>query len=245
MVETPEGVRLQRYLAQCGVASRREAERLIQAGRVHVDGREVRELGTRVLPGTPVSVDGRSVQPEARAPLWVMLHKTEGTTTTLSDPHAALTLAPLVAQIGRRVFPVGRLDRDSSGLLLLTDDGEAAARLLHPRHKVPKRYRVRLRYPLEGDALARLRAGLRLEDGHHTQPCEVRQMRDPQQLTIVLREGHKRQIRLMLRAVGSRVERLHRTHFGPLSLGNLARDSWRPLRSEESEALYAAIGLRV
>jgi 23S rRNA pseudouridine2605 synthase len=235
--------RLQRSLARAGLGSRRTSEELIVAGRVQVNG-ETATLGDRVDPGRDeVRVDGRriSVDPGLR---YLALNKPRGVTTTMRDPHAARDLARLLPT-GPRVFPVGRLDRDTEGLLLLTNDGELAHRLAHPRHGVEKEYLAEVEGAPTERQLARLRRGVALEDGV-ARPVAVRaagRTGGRGAVRIVLAEGRKREVRRMLDAVGLPVRRLVRTRVGPIRLGRLRSGELRELDPAEVRALYGAAGL--
>jgi 23S rRNA pseudouridine2605 synthase len=228
------------------VASRRAADALIASGAVRVNGRRPPESGTLVEPGVDrVTVDGRRVEPLATQ-THVVLHKPAGVVVTASDPEGRPTALQLVAAAGApRLFPVGRLDAATTGLLLLTDDGELANRLAHPRHKVAKEYVATVAgVPGERDLRA-LRGGVLLDDGP-TQPAEVELLGAVRGLTrvrIVIREGRNRQVRRMLEAVGHPARELARTGFGPLRLGHLRPGDWRRLRPPELAALRAAAGL--
>lgn len=240
----PRGERLQKVLAAAGIGSRRACEALIAAGRVTVNGQVVTRLGERVDPDRDeVRVDGRLVPLGKRPPLvYLMMNKPKGYLTTLMDPRGEPTVADLLPGGLPRVFPVGRLDRDSQGLLLFTNDGALAARLLHPRYEVPKRYRVKVQGVPSREALRRLRRGLLLEDGK-TAPAEVTLLsRGPgwAWLEMVLREGRKRQIRRMMAAVGHPVLELIRIGLGPLRLGSLPPGQVRHLTPEEVQALREA-----
>lgn len=238
------GEPLQRFLARAGVAARRKAEELIRQGRVTVNGRVVREVGFRVRPGLDVvRLDGRVLRPEA--PAYVLLHKPKGYITAARDPAGRPTVFDLVREVRVRLHPVGRLDWDSSGLLLLTNDGELTNRLIHPRHHLERAYRVRVAGRPSEEALAALRRGVLLSDGP-TLPAEVRVLRregDDTWLEVVLREGRNRQVRRMLAAVGHEVRELVRVRLGPLRLGDLPPGAWRFLSRRELEALLAAAGL--
>jgi len=227
-------VRLARYLAHSGVASRRAAERLIASGRVTVDGAQVTDLAFDVDESNVVAVDGVTVAPEPREVH--MLNKPAGVVSTAADTHGRRTVVDLVPS-ERRLYPVGRLDADTTGLILLTNDGELANRLIHPRYEVPKTYRARLEPPDVTDgALEGLREGVELEDGR-TAPADVRRV-GRGILEIALREGRKRQVRRMLEAVGHRVVELERVAFGPLRLEGLRPGEHRPLSPEEVERLW-------
>lgn len=236
--------RLQKILARAGVASRRQAERLIREGRVKVNGRVVRELGVRADPfHDHIRVDGRRIR---TAPaLYYVFHKPVGVVTTLSDPQGRPCIGDLAQELPARVFPVGRLDVNSAGLLLLTSDGPLAQRLTHPRYKIPKQYRVKVRGLPDEKALGRLRRGIRLEDGL-TRPATVvleRTRGKKSWLRVTLTEGRRRQVRRMCETVGHPVEKLVRVQLGPLSLGGLRPGLLRPLAPEDVAALRRAVGL--
>ena len=228
------GVRLQKYLAQAGVASRRRSETLIVSGRVRVNGVVVTELGTRVEPEYDIiEVDGRPVR--AAAAEWLALHKPIGYLSTRVDPQGRRTLYELLPPPLRRLFYVGRLDRDSEGLILLTNEGDVAHRLLHPRHGVEREYEVELDAAIGGDALQRLTRGVQLEDG----PARAQRVRRlaPARIALTVREGRKREVRRMLEAVGRRVMSLRRVRYGPIRLGALPSGRWRRLAPQEVAAL--------
>jgi|SRR5579875_225543 len=229
-------MRLAKYLAERGVSSRRGAERLIAEGRVRLAGAVVRDPALEVSDGAPVTVDGR---PVGRRPprLLYMVNKPIGVLSTAADPFGRPTVVDLVPS-PHRLYPVGRLDMDSSGLLLLTNDGELAYRLTHPSFAVPRRYLVEVANPpLREAALARLRRGVLLEDGP-TAPAKVRRL-DEKRFEIELREGRNRQVRRMSAAVGHPVRSLKRVAFGPLRLGRLAPGRYRALSPGEVAALLA------
>jgi 23S rRNA pseudouridine2605 synthase len=231
-------VRLAKFLAHAGVASRRAAERLITDGRVTVAGEVVTDPATDVGPAGEVSVDGRAVAPEPREVH--ALNKPAGVVSTAHDTHGRRTVVDLVRS-PRRLYPVGRLDADSTGLILLTNDGELADLLTHPRYGVEKVYRARIRPPrLSPRALQALRDGVELDDGP-TAPARVRQV-GPGVLEIALREGRKRQVRRMCEAVGHRVVELERVAFGPLGLRGLQLGRSRRLKDAEVERLRRAAG---
>ena len=227
-------VRLNRYLASAGLGSRRAVDELIRAGRVTVNG-EVRELGAAVGDGDLVAVDGSPVAPQELA--YLILHKPSGVVTTASDPQRRRTVLDLV-ESPQRVYPVGRLDRDTTGLLLLTNDGELANRLAHPRHGVDKTYVAEVEGDPPPEAIRRLAEGVELDDGP-TAPARARRL-GAGRLELVIHEGRNRQVRRMCEAVGHPVRRLHRTAYGPLELGTLAPGLWRPLTGEEVAALRLA-----
>jgi 23S rRNA pseudouridine2605 synthase len=230
-------VRLVKYLAHAGVASRRAAERLIAEGRVTVAGEVVSDPARDVDESTGVAVDGHPVRPEPREVH--ALNKPAGVVSTARDTHGRPTVVELVRS-RRRLYPVGRLDADSTGLILLTNDGELADLLTHPRHGVEKVYRAKLRPPrVSPRALQALREGVELEDGR-TAPARVRQV-SPGVLELVIREGRKRQVRRMCEAVGHRVVELERVAFGPLGLRGLEPGQSRRLRDAEVERLRRAV----
>jgi 23S rRNA pseudouridine2605 synthase len=234
---TETGVRLQKFLSQAGVASRRGSEELITAGRVAVNGTAVSELGIRVDPARDeVRVDGAVVRPAAGE--WYALHKPRGYLSTRSDPQGRATLYDLVPPPMRRLFYVGRLDYHSEGLVLLTNDGDTAHRMLHPRYGMEREYEVVLDGPAEADLPARLERGVELDDG----PARAESARHagPERLRLTLREGRKREVRRMLAACGHGVRRLRRLRYGPISLGTLEPGAWRRLERWELDALRAA-----
>jgi pseudouridine synthase len=227
-------MRLNKFLQAAGVASRRKADLLIKSGRVRVNGRVVTEPWHPVDPAHDrVEVEGSEAHLGSEKH-YFKLYKPKGVTSTLTDPHAKRTLAEFVPK-GLRLFPVGRLDRDSEGLILLTDDGDLAFRLTHPRFQVRKRYRVELDRPIFSGDLARLREGLVLEDGPF-RPLEVRKLAD-RVVELSLHEGRKREIRRGFSALGYRVKRLVRLAIGPVELGALRPGELAPLSNTELRAL--------
>ena len=227
-------MRLNAYLARAGLASRRGAEELIRAGRVRVNG-EVAGLVTFVEESDRVEVDGSPIAPEPLA--YVLLHKPAGVVTTARDPQGRPTVVGLVGH-ERRIVPVGRLDADTTGALLLTNDGQLAHRLMHPRYGVDKVYEVEVEGRPTGEVLGRLAEGVDLEDGP-TAPAQVRRL-GPSRLQLTLHEGRKRQVRRMCEAAGHPVRRLHRSVYAGLTLGGLAPGEWRELAPEEVDRLRAA-----
>lgn len=226
-------MRLAKYLAHGGVASRRAAESMISAGRVRVGGEVATDPARDVDESSAVSVDGEPVAPEARE-VWI-LNKPTGVTSTAREPGSRRAVVELVDSPAR-LYPAGRLDADSSGLILLTNDGELANRLTHPRYEVPRTYRVGLgRAPSDRD-LGRLRDGVDLDDGP-TAPARVRR-RGPREIEITIREGRNRQVRRMVEAVGNRAESLRRIAFGSLRLGRLPEGEARRLGAREVERLW-------
>jgi 23S rRNA pseudouridine2605 synthase len=226
-------MRLARYLAHCGVASRRAAERVIADGRVTVDGGRVTDPARDVDERSVVEVDGRSIGPEPRE-VWAV-HKPAGVTSTAREPGRRRAVVELVDSPAR-LYPVGRLDADSSGLILLTNDGELANRLTHPRYGVPRTYRVGLARRASERDLRRLREGVELDDGR-TAPARVRRL-GPRELEITVREGRNRQLRRMAEAIGNRVGSLVRVGFGGLRLGRLSEGGARRLRADEVKRLW-------
>jgi 23S rRNA pseudouridine2605 synthase len=226
-------VRLAKYLAHAGVASRRAAEQLIAAGRVQVGGEVVTDPARDVDEGSGVRVDGRPVAPEPRE-VWAV-NKPAGVVSTASEPGKRRAITQLVDS-ERRLYPVGRLDAHSTGLILLTNDGELANRLTHPRYGVAKTYRVRLVRPPSDDDLERLRRGVNLEDGP-TAPAEV-ERRGDREIEVTIREGRKRQVRRMAEAVGNDVDALERIRIGSLELGELRQGDARRLEEGEVGALW-------
>jgi pseudouridine synthase len=226
-------MRLNAWLARAGVASRRKADELIKAGRVTVNG-EAGQLNTFVQAGDDVRLDGAPLAKQQLA--YVLLHKPAGTVTTASDPQGRRTVVDLVDHPAR-VVPVGRLDADTTGVLLLTNDGELAHRLAHPRYEIDKVYEVECwTQPTDRD-LESLRDGVELDDGP-TRPAAVRRI-DGARIELTIHEGRNRQVKRMLEAVGHRVKRLHRSRYGPLELGGLEPGRWRVLEPSEVERLRA------
>ena len=228
-------MRLAKYLAHGGVASRRKAEEIIAKGMVTVGGEIVVDPARDVDEGDDVRLNGAPVGAE-KLEVWAV-NKPAGVVSTAREPGERRAVVELVDSKAR-LYPVGRLDADSTGLLLLTNDGALANHLTHPRYEVPKTYRARLAKTPRERELARLREGVELEDGP-TAPAEVRQVGD-REIEIVLREGRNRQVRRMVEAVGNRVVALKRIGFGPLSLGRLAEGGSRRLSVSELKALRAA-----
>jgi 23S rRNA pseudouridine2605 synthase len=227
--------RVQKILARAGVSSRRAAEQLIADGRVRVNGRIVKELGTKADGARDrVEVDGKRVV--AEQPVYYLLHKPREVVTTLDDPEQRESVADLLKRVRERVFPVGRLDFHTSGALLMTNDGEMAQALLHPRKRVPKIYVAKLRGEVAIMSLQRLRQGVVLDDGHKTAPADVfvsNQERGNTWLTITITEGKNRQIHRMADAVGHRVQRLFRMSFAGLTVDGMRPGEFRTLSDSE------------
>jgi pseudouridine synthase len=236
--ETPAGIRLQKVLASRGVASRREAERMIQGGRVEVNGNIVTALGTRVDPLTDrLRVDGVALG-GAERPVYFLLNKPLGYLSTVSDPRGRPTVLDLLRGVKERVYPVGRLDWNSEGLMVLTNDGELALRLTHPANHVPKVYRVKVKGILERDVLETVRRGLFL-DGRRTLPAPVTRISSQANtwIEVVLYEGRRNQIRRVFERLGHPVLKLRRTAIGPISDRNLLPGAFRRLTPSEVSRL--------
>ncbi len=230
-------MRLAKYLAHSGVASRRKAEEIIGAGRVRVDGRVVTDPATAVEAGNDIRVDGRTVLPESRE-VW-MVNKPLDVISTADEPGKRVAVVDLVDSAAR-LYPVGRLDADSTGLILLSNDGELANRLTHPRYGVEKTYRVTVRRPVSDRDIAKLKQGIRLEDGL-TAPAKVKRLGE-QRFDLTLREGRNRQVRRMAEAIGNRVVALERISFGSLRLGRLGQGRARLLNEAEVDRLWKDAG---
>lgn len=243
-----EGERLQVVLARSGLASRRGVVTLIEAGKVTVNGKPALEKGLRVDPSKDqISVEGTPLTLQTdRKSCYFAFNKPKGVMTTMQDPNAERAVADFFRDIPARVFPVGRLDRDTTGLILMTDDGELAFRLTHPRFGVKKLYRARVRGSLEPQTIKTLESGVDLEEGR-TAPCQIRIEAARKTETIVsitLHEGKKRQIRRIFAGVGHPVIELERLAYGPLELGSLMPGERRALYPDEVKALQAAAGLK-
>lgn len=236
--------RLQKLLAAAGVASRRESEKLITSGRISVDGKVVSELGVKVDPEKSViAVDGKpvSLNPER---VYVLLNKPRGYTSTRKDPHALRVVTDLVKDIDIPLYPVGRLDVDSEGLLILTNDGDFSFKLTHPRHHIPKTYRVEVRGLITQEIINHLSKGIVLDDGQ-TAPADaslvaINTARQTSVVDIVLTEGRKRQVRRMFETIGFPVARLTRTKIGSITIGKLKPGEWRFLAQQEVQNLLSS-----
>ena len=235
------GIRLQKVLSQAGVASRRAAEKLIADGRVTVNGKTILTMGVKVDPRKDeIRVDGRRIKGVSQ-PRYLLLYKPAGYVTTRSDPQRRRTVLDLLTGVREYVYPVGRLDYDTEGLLLLTNDGELAARLTHPRHGVARTYEARVAGMPDREAIERLRKGIPL-DGHRTLPADVVLLNEGRRdrdgvLRLTIREGRNRQVRRMCEAVGHPVQHLKRTRFGTLADRRLKPGEWRELAPREVEGL--------
>ena len=244
-VHVPDGVRLQKVLATAGLGSRRACENLITNGRVEVDGVRVTELGVRIDPvKNAVHVDGMRIQLDTSL-VTIALNKPLGVVSTMHDPEGRPSLTELVANRSERLFHVGRLDADSEGLLLLTNDGELANRLAHPAHEVAKTYLVTVRGKVPGNVANKFLHGLELEDGLVRADAYrvVDQVADQTMIEVVLHSGRNRVVRRMFEEVGFPVTRLVRTRIGPIALGNLRPGTTRVLGRTELGSLMAGVGL--
>lgn len=234
-------MRLNRYLSLCGLGSRRKCEALIRAGRVGINGRRVQVLATQIQASDTVSVDGRVVQPADKA-VYVLLNKPAGVITSVRDERQRRTVMDLV-DLEERVFPVGRLDKDTEGLLLLTNDGELAYRLSHPSFEIDKVYRVQINRRLEARDKRRIEAGVVL-DGRRTSTARLQSLADDgRNWLVTIHEGRKRQVRRMFAMMDYEVTYLCREQLGPLRLGNLAVGAWRLLAKDEVARLKHAVEL--
>ena len=242
-----ESVRIQKYLANLGLASRRTIESWIEKGRIKVDGELLTNQGLKIDPNKPpkILLDNKPLKlaPKTRSKLYA-LHKPLEVLTTLKDQYGRKTIKSFLPK-GKRLYPIGRLDYNSSGLLIITDDGDLTNRLLHPSFKVEKEYIVKI----QGSTLSKyekevFRQGIELDDGP-TAPCKLIQGRNPRTYTVILKEGKKRQIRRMFKALGREIESLHRIRFGPIKLGNLKAGEIKQLSPKERAELYKAVKLPV
>ena len=239
--------RLQKVIAHAGIVSRREAERFITEGRVAVNGSIVTQLGTKVDPTRDkINVDGRLVK-SFPGKVYVLMNKPAGYVSTLKDPQERPVVTDLLDRINTRVFPVGRLDYDAEGVLLLTNDGELAHRLQHPRYGISRTYEVKVKDVPANSQLSRLRKGVRLEDGI-TLPAKAKFLKKTTKncwLKITLYEGKNRQVKRMCAAVGHPVLKIKRVSLGPLSLGDVSRGKYRHLTQDEVKELYALVSLKL
>jgi 23S rRNA pseudouridine2605 synthase len=227
--------RLQKILSQAGVASRRASEKLMLEGRVSVNGKTITELGTKAdLSHDDIRVDGRRLKAPERH-RYVLLNKPRGYVTTRSDPQKRATVLDLLRGVREYIYPVGRLDYDSEGLLILTNDGDLAARLTHPRHGVPRVYEARVLGEPDAHDISRLSKGVMI-DGQRTSPAEVVTL-GPGHLRITVHEGRNRQVRKMCDAIGHPVDELRRVAIGPIRDSRLKSGQWRDLTTKEIESL--------
>ena len=236
-----EPIRLQKFIAQCGIASRRKAEELILGGHVKVNGKTA-ILGDKVLSTDKVFVRGkRIVVPKGGNYRYIMLNKPRGFITTMNDERGRKCVAQLVENVGERVYPIGRLDKDSEGMLVFTNDGDFANKVMHPKNNVYKIYRVTVRPSIDEDQLVKLETGVEL-DGRKTAPAYVRVIHKEQGrvvLEMILHEGKNREIRRRCEAVGLDVARLKRTQIGGVKMGMLKQGDWRDLTEQEVKKLLA------
>ena len=244
-----EKIRLQRFLAQAGVASRRKAEELITDGHVRVNGRIVTELGSKVDPrADQVEVDGKRVRAEEH--VYLLLHKPRGYVTTLSDPERRPTVMELIGKAGPRVYPVGRLDFNTEGLLLLTNDGDLANALMHPRGEVEKTYEVKLRGLATAELIEAFQNGVILDDGERTEPARATLLGESEGghnswLEVTIHEGKNRQIHRMAEALGFQVAKLKRVRYAGLDLTGVRVGKFRRLHDDEVARLRKLVGLAV
>ena len=242
-----EKIRLQKLIADCGIASRRKAEQLIAEGKVRINGK-VAQVGDKADPkNDKITVGSKKLVPQNSKKIYIMLHKPRGFVTTMDDELGRKCVAELVENVGQRVFPVGRLDRDSEGLLLMTNDGDFANYISHPRSHVSKTYRVTVRQQVTEDMLAKLSEGLMI-DGQMTLPADVNvivkeENRNVMQITLY--EGRNRQIRKMCEELGLEVIRLKRIMIGNVKLGMLKPGDWRELNDDELRSLNASAQISV
>lgn len=243
---TDDRIRLQKFLSQCAVASRRKSEELILAGKVKVNGK-VAGLGDKINPKRDtVTVSGKKIVSNKKH-YYIMLHKPRGFITTMEDEMGRKCVAELVKDVGARVYPVGRLDKDSEGLLIMTNDGDFANHLTHPSKHVPKTYRVTVRPSVSDEQLIAFNEGIEI-DGRKTAPADAHIIDKSENrvvLEVILHEGRNRQIRRMCEELGLEVARLKRTHIGSIKLGMLPQGKWRELTEDEVHKLKVSSGMRV
>lgn len=237
-----EKIRLNKYIAHAGICSRRDADQYIASGKVRVNGSVCKELGVKVSPQDRVTVNGQLIEPEPF--VYLIMNKPRDTITTTSDEKGRKTVMDIVEhETGQRLYPVGRLDRNTTGIILLTNDGDLANRLMHPSYMVRKVYEVETRRPLSDEELTLLRTGIQLEDG----PAKAyRVSRDPSQpawITVSMHEGRNRIVRRMIETLGTEVVRLDRVGYGPLNKKGLRVGRWRKLRYREINELRKMVKL--
>jgi 23S rRNA pseudouridine2605 synthase len=240
-----EQMRLQKYLALCGVASRRKSEEYIKAGKVKVNGQVVTEMGVLVSDSDRVFFQGKPVRPEVRK-RYIMLNKPAGVVTTTSDPEGRPTVLSYIEEITERIYPVGRLDYETEGLLLLTNDGELANRLTHPRYSVEKLYIVTVKGSVSQKDIEALKKGMELPDGHKAQPAKARLIYSGDNkgvVEVIVQEGHNRLVRQMFEALGKPVASLKREKIGNMGIGGLTTGRWRHLSPNEIKYLMRIAGL--
>jgi pseudouridine synthase len=242
-LSSPELIRINRYLSMCGVASRRKADELVVAGKVEVNGKVMTDLGAKIHPGRDkVFVDGKQVA-HVHDYLYLVMNKPKDTITTLSDEKGRTTVMSWVSA-KQRIYPIGRLDRNTTGVLLLTNDGEFANRLMHPKFEVPKSYQVTLETALTPEHAAQLRKGVKLEDGT-TAPAEVHILPGGKgkEIGITIHEGRNRQVRRMFESLGYEVKKLDRVAYGPITKEGLRRGETRSLTRAEVRKLMEMAGI--
>ena len=238
MAKKDEPIRLQKFMAQCGIASRRKAEEMITQGKVKINGKTA-VLGDKVTAADKVTVSGKRIVMPRRRCRYIMLNKPRGYVTTMSDERGRKCVAELVQNVGERVYPIGRLDKDSEGMLVFTNDGEFANKVMHPRNNVYKIYRVTVRPDINEEQLVKLETGVEL-DGGKTAPAIVHVVhKEPGRvvLEMILHEGKNREIRRMCNAVGLQVARLRRIQIGGVKMGMLKQGDWRDLTEKEVKNL--------
>ncbi|MGB3209879.1 MAG: pseudouridine synthase [Desulforhopalus sp.] len=235
-----DSIRLQKYIAQCGIASRRKAEEFISAGRVAIDGKTAREMGIQIIPGkNRITFDGKPVE-EQEKPVYYLLNKPKGYVTTLSDPQGRPIVTSLIKEMKARLFPVGRLDLDTEGALILTNDGAFAQRIQHPSHGVDKTYEALVKGLPKKEKITLLQRGILLE-GKMTSPAQVSLLSKVGRnslMQITIHEGRKRQVKKMFGLIGNPVLHLKRTAYGKLSLGRLALGDYRQLNHVELNKIF-------
>lgn len=238
MAKKDEPIRLQKFMAQCGIASRRKAEEMITQGKVKINGKTA-VLGDKVTAADKVTVSGKRIVMPRKRCRYIMLNKPRGYVTTMSDERGRKCVAELVQNVGERVYPIGRLDKDSEGMLVFTNDGEFANKVMHPRNNVYKIYRVTVRPDINEEQLVKLETGVEL-DGSKTAPAIVHVVhKEPGRvvLEMILHEGKNREIRRMCDAVGLQVARLRRIQIGGVKMGMLKQGDWRDLTEKEVKNL--------
>ena len=237
----PKELRIQKYIAECGVCSRRKAEELIMSGKVKVNN-SLATIGQKINPfKDKVFVSGKLIK-KTKEKRYIMLHKPRGFVTTMSDEFDRKCITMLIEDVNERVYPVGRLDKNSEGLLLLTNDGEFANMMAHPRTHVPKTYRVTVRPPVSDAQLSSLINGTKLDDGYVTKPAEVQVVQNEENRVVLLMtifEGKNRQIRRMCEALDIELIRLKRVAIGEIRLGMLPQGKYRDLTEQEIRSLYS------
>lgn len=235
-----EPIRLQKMISQCGIASRRKAEEMIAQGHVKVNGK-VAKLGDKVMPSDKVFLKGKRIIMPKSNHCYIMLNKPRGFITTMSDERGRKCVAELIKDVEQRVYPIGRLDKDSEGMLIFTNDGEFANKIMHPKNSVYKIYRVTVRPSINEDQLVKLETGVDI-DGQKTAPAQVHVIHKEQNrvvLEMILHEGKNREIRKMCEAVGLEVARLRRTQIGGVKMGMLKQGDWRLLTDNEVKKLLS------